>query len=80
MYFFGESDKKAAMHHITYSAMLAVAVMVSFLILNGFFANVVNLAYIGLSAYFAYKAYNGEEVKVEILDTIEGKISEKVKK
>ena len=51
------------------------------LFLNGFFANVVNLAYIGEYLHiFAYKAYNGEEVKVEILDTIEEKISEKVKK
>jgi hypothetical protein len=48
--------------------------------LKGFFASIVNLAYWGISIYFAVKAYKGEEVTVEILDTIEGKISEQVKK
>lgn len=80
MYFLGESNKKEAMHHISYSAIMGVAVIVLFFVLNGFFANVVNLAYLGISAFFAYKAYNGEKVQVEILDTIEDKISEKVKK
>lgn len=80
MYFLGQSNKKEAMHHISYSAIMGAIVIVLFFVLNGFFANVVNLVYIGVSAFFAYKAYNGEDVQVEILDTIEDKISEKVKK
>lgn len=59
---------------------MAAFVIILFFILNGFFANVLNLAYWGVSIFFAYKAYNGEKVQVEILDTIEEKISEKVKK
>lgn len=39
-----------------------------------------NIAYIGFCIYLALKAYKGEEVKVEILDSIEEKIIETVKK
>ena len=81
MYFLGKTNKKAAMHHIKYSAMLALVALVLIVLLRGFFAQIVSLAYLVLSGFFAWKAYNGEEVKVEILDTIEGKISEiKIKK
>ena len=80
MYFLGQSDKARAMHHIKYSALLAVGALVLFFVLNGFFANVVNIAYVAGSAFLAWKAYNGEEVNIEILDAVEGKISEKVKR
>lgn len=80
MYFFGDSDKKAALHHIKYSFILSVAVLILLLILNSFFMSIVSLVYIGASIYLAFKAYKGEEVKLEILDTIEDKISETVKK
>ena len=41
---------------------------------------VVSIAYLVISALFAYKAYRGEKVEVEILDVIEDKISEKIQK
>jgi uncharacterized paraquat-inducible protein A len=68
------------MHHIKYSALMAAVVFILTFVLNGFFMKLVALAYLAVSAYFAWKAYNGEEVHVEILDTIEDKITEKVKK
>ena len=80
MYFLGKSDKKKSLHHIKYSAMLALVAFVLIVLLRGFFAQIASLAYLVISGFFAWKAYNGEEVKVELLDTIEDKISEKVKK
>ncbi len=79
-YFFGNTDKKKAMHHIKYAALMAVGAIILIIVLNSFFAGIVNFGYWGISMYFAFKAYKGEKVQVEILDTIEDKISEKVKK
>jgi uncharacterized membrane protein len=78
MYFLAE-DKKT-LHHVKYSAMMAVAVIVLMFILNGIASVILNFAYWGVSLFFAFKAYKGEEVKVEIFDTIEEKISEKIKR
>ena len=80
MYFLGKTDKKKAMHHIKYALLIAIAVCVLFFILNGFVSRLVSLAYLTGSAYLAWKAYNWEEVTIEILDTVEEKIAEKVKK
>ncbi len=80
MYFLGNTDKKAALHHIKYSAIVAFGICILLIILNGFFASVANGAYLILSGYFAYKAYKGEEIEVEFLDVIEDKISETIKK
>jgi uncharacterized membrane protein len=80
MYFLGKSDKKSAMHHITYSALIAAAVMLLTFVLNGFFIQILALVYLVSSAYFGWKAYNGEDVTIEILDTVEDKIAEKMKK
>lgn len=80
MYFLGNTDKKQALHHIKYSAMIAFVAMILIVILKGFFGMVVNIAYLVISALFAYKAYKGEKVEVEILDVIEDKISEKIQK
>ena len=80
MFFLAKTDKNKAMHHIKYSAIIALVVVVLFFILKGFIANAVNLAYIAGSVYLAWKAYNGEEVNIEILDNIEDKISETVTK
>lgn len=80
MYFLGGSDKKAAMHHIKYSALIAAAVIILTFVLNGFFIQILALGYLIGSAYLAWKAYNGEDVTIEILDTVEDKIAEKVKK
>lgn len=79
MYFLAE-DKKATLHHVKYSAMMAVAVIVLIFVLNPFFAGVLNLAYWAISFFFAWKAYNGEEVSVEILDKVEEEFNKKIKK
>ena len=79
-FFLGKTDKKMIMHHVKYSLILSVAAVLLLVILNGFFASLISLAYLGLSGYFGFKAYKGEAVTVEILDTIEEKISEKVGK
>lgn len=80
MYFLWKSDKKATMHHIKYSVLIAIAVIILSFVLNGFFMRLVALAYLAWSAYLAWKAYNGEEINVEFLDTIEDTIAKKVKK
>ncbi len=80
MFFLAKSDKKASMHHVKYSALIAIAAVVLFILLRGFFANLVNVLYIVGSGYLAWKAYSGEEVKLEILDSVEEKISETVSK
>jgi len=80
MYFLGNTNNVLKMHHIKYALLMAVAVLVLFMILNWFASRVVTLAYIVASGYFAFKAYNGEIVKVEIFDTVEDKISKTIKK
>jgi len=80
MYFLWKSDKDKALHHIKYALLMAVAVLVLFMILNPFIARVVTLVYLWASGYFAFKAYNGEDVKVEIFDSVEDKISKSMKK
>jgi len=80
MYFLGKTNKKKAMHHIKYAALIAVAVFVLFILLNEFFSKLVSLVYLVGSAYLAWKAYSGEKVTIDILDTVEEKIAEKVKK
>lgn len=79
MYFLAE-NKKSVMHHVKYSAILAVIVIALMFVLNSFFAGILNLAYWVWSAFLAFKAYKGEAVQVEILDTIEEKISDTIKK
>ncbi len=79
-YFFSETnDRKQMMHHINYSIILAVVAVILIVLLKWFFGSIVNFSYIAASIYFGMKAYKWEEVKVEILDSIEEKISEKVK-
>lgn len=80
MYFLGNTNKKKAMHHITYAFLIACGVTILFILLNEFFSRLVTLAYLIGSGYLAWKAYSGEEISIEILDTVEGKIAEKVKK
>jgi len=81
MYFLGQTDKKAAMHHIKYSVIMAIIVIIAGLLLVGSLLwKFIAPAYIIGSAFLAWKAYNGEEVHIEILDTIEDKIAENVKK
>jgi len=80
MYFLWKTDKNKALHHIKYALLMAIAVVVLFMILNWFASRVVTLAYLAASGYFAFKAYNGEVVKVEIFDTVEDKISKTIKK
>jgi len=68
------------MHHITRAAIIAVAVVVLYMILNEFASRLVTFAYLGASGFFAWKAYNGEDVSIEILDSVEDKINKQIKK
>ncbi len=80
MFFFWKTEKKEVMHHIKYSLFLAVATIVLTILLDGFFDKVLVLGYLAVSGYFAYKAYNGEKIEVEVFDMIENKITEKISK
>jgi len=46
VFFLGKSDKKKALHHIKYSALLAAGVFILMFILNGFFMSIVTLVYL----------------------------------
>lgn len=59
---------------------MAIWVVILFLLLNEFSSRIVTLIYLGASAYFAYKAYTWEIIKIDIFDTVEQKFNEKVKK
>ena len=80
VYLWKRPSKGGLLKNIKYSGLLAVGTIVLCILLNTLFTSILNIAYLGVSIFFAWKAYNGEKIKVEILDTIEGKISEKVKK
>ena len=79
MYFLGNTDKKLALHHIKYAVLIAIAVCVLYIPLDSFFDRLISYAYIIWSGYLAWKAYKGESVRIEILDTVEEKIAEKIK-
>lgn len=49
MYFLGKSDKKAAMHHIKYSAILAGIFLIIVLVANGYIQSIANVAYLVIS-------------------------------
>jgi len=80
MYFLGKTDKKKAMHHIKYALLIAVAVSILYMLLNGFVSRILSIVYVVWSGYLAYKAYIWEAVKIEILDSVEEKITQTVKK
>jgi len=80
MYILGKTDKKKAMHHIKYALLMATAVCLLFFVLNGFVSQILSITYIVASGYLAFKAYKGEDVQIEILDTVEDKISKTIKK
>ncbi len=81
MFFLALSDKNKAMHHIKYSGIIAVAAILGHVLLNGSFIGwLIFPAYIAGSAYLGWKAYNGEEVTIELLDSVEEKIEGAVKK
>lgn len=80
MFFLAKADKKKTMHHIKYALIIAVIYVVLTFLLNDFVKSLVSIAYLAISAYFAYQAYEGKDIKVEVFDSIEEKIQEKVKK
>ena len=81
MHFLWRTNKQAAKHHIMYSLIIAVAAIIGHIFLTGSILWwMIFPAYMIGSAFLAWKAYNGEEVKIEILDSVEEKLSNSVKK
>lgn len=81
MHFLWRTNKQAANHHITYSWIIAVAAIVWHIFLSGSILWwMIFPAYMIGSWFLAWKAYNWEDVKIEILDSVEEKISKSVKK
>ena len=81
MFFLAKTNKKIAMHHIKYSGIIAIAAILGHLFLTwSIIGWLIFPAYMLGSAYLGWKAYNGEDVHIDILDTVEEKISEKVHK
>ncbi len=80
MYFLAQTNKEALLHHVKYSLLLSVGILILIFLFNQFFANISILLYIGLSIYFAFKAFKWQEIEVELLDVIEDKIEGVFKK
>lgn len=80
MYFSHGNTEKKQHFIILNTLMIAVAAIVCLVIFWMTFWYILNLAYIVLSVYFGWRAYNGQEVEVEFLDVIEDKITETIKK
>jgi len=78
MYFLGRTNKEAAMHHIKYSALIAIAAILGHVLLSGSIIGwLIFPAYMVGTGILAWKAYNGEDVTIEILDSVEEKLSKK---
>lgn len=80
MFFLSKTDKKNLMHHIKYAVIIFAATILLMIILNDVFRTILNILYIVASGYLAWKAYNGEEVQIEILNSVEEKFNEKINK
>lgn len=82
--FFTEKTKTVAMKkHIKYGAILSLTYIVLYFIMGlvflGGFRGIVFLVYIALSGFLIYKAYKGQEIKIEYIDTLEKKVQENMK-
>lgn len=81
MFFLGMSDKKKALQHIKYSWVLAVVAIIWHIFLTGSILGwIIFPAYILVSWYLALKAYNGEKIQIDMIDSLEDKVQEKMKK
>lgn len=82
--FFTENNKSAEfLKHVKYGVILFVTYAVLYIIL-GFaflwsFRGILGLLYIGISGYLFYKAYKGQEIKLEYIDTAEKKVKDHMK-
>lgn len=75
--FFTEDNKSTnLMKHIKYGGALFVFYFVLSFILPWPLASLLSLVYIGIAGVFGYKAYNGENVDIELIDDLEGKIKD----
>ena len=84
MYIWKRPSKWELLRNIKYSGILAIGAILLCIILNSFFWAILHLVYLGISIFFAWKAYNEEKIRVGVLDkvleTIESMISRKTKK
>lgn len=80
MFFLADTNKKKLLVHVKYSAIIAWAVIILTIMLNVFFAYLLHVVYIWLSLYLWYTAYNGENIQIDFIDTLEDKVYENIKK
>jgi hypothetical protein len=82
--FFTENHKSTEfLKHIKYGVILFVAYAVIYIVF-GFmflwaFRGILGLLYLGISGYLFYKAYNGQDIKLEYIDKAEKKVKENMK-
>ncbi|MDA9128985.1 hypothetical protein N9J72_00725 [Candidatus Gracilibacteria bacterium] len=79
-FFLGKTDKRMLKHHIKYSLVFFLIALILTVILADFFKGITTICYIVVSGYFAYKAYSGELIKIDVFDTVEEKIHDKMGK
>lgn len=82
--FFTETTKTPALKkHIKYGAVLFLTyIVLNFLmglVFLGGFRGIVFLIYIALSGFLIYKAYKGQDIKIDYIDTLEKKVGENLK-
>ena len=80
MFFLANSDKKKLRVHLKYSWVLALIAILLMIALNYFFTWLLSIAYLGVSILLAYKAYNGDKIQINFIDSLEDSVQEKLKK
>ncbi|MDD3646251.1 MAG: hypothetical protein PHH06_02465 [Candidatus Gracilibacteria bacterium] len=77
--FFIEDKKTDELRkHIKYAIFLLLAYILLYMFLGWMMGAILSLLYIIISVFLGYKAYNGENVDLEIIDDIEKKIKDKM--
>lgn len=77
--FFAEDKKTDELKkHIKYAVFLLIAYVLLYMFLWWAFGAILALLYLWLSWFLWYKAYNWENIDLEIVDDIEKKIKDKM--
>ncbi|MCD5385360.1 hypothetical protein LRZ95_01690 [Candidatus Gracilibacteria bacterium] len=80
LYFTEKKTTEEFKKHIKYGMMLFIIYVITTTVLSvlwmGWLNGLVVLAYIGISIFLGFKAYNGEKVDVKILNDISDKFKE----
>jgi len=81
MFLLASTHKKKLFVHIKYSSFFAiVAILLHIFVSWSILWWLIFPWYVVLSWFLAYKAYSGEKIQIDFIDTLEDKVQEKIKK